>query len=104
MTLDELQRKVIAAARADRPSERVPFAFEKRVMAQLRGRSTVDVWGLWAHALWRAAAACVAITLALSAWSFFDRPAKAPASDLSQAIDNTVLAAVDQEPPSDWGR
>jgi hypothetical protein len=100
MNVDELQRKLIAVARAHPPSERVPYAFEKRVLARLTSSPRTDEWGLWARALWRATAPCVAIMLLLGAWSIFSPPpAKAPASDLAQAIDNTILAAVDQEPP-----
>ena len=96
MNLAELQRKLIAAARVNAPSDHVPFAFEKRVMAHLKGVRMPDELGLWARALWRAAAPCVAIMLALTAWSFFGTTA-APASDLSQDLDNAVLAAVNQE-------
>jgi len=39
MNLAGLQRKLIAAARANPPSDRVPFAFEKRILAQLRARA-----------------------------------------------------------------
>jgi hypothetical protein len=64
----------------------------------------VDDWALWARALWRAAAPCVAITLLLGAWSFFAPPSNAPANDLSQQLEQTLLAAVDQEQPIDLTR
>ena len=51
-------------------------------------------------ALWRAAAPCVAIALLLGAWSFFSQ-SSAPANDLSQALEQTLLAAVDQDQPAD---
>lgn len=104
MNADELQRKLITVARSNPPSEQVPYAFEKRVLAHLAARRMVDEWGWWARGLWRAAGPCVAVMLVLSAWSIFSGPTKAPAGDLSQEIDNTVLAAVDQEPPADWVR
>ena len=71
MNLAELERKLIAAARANPPSDRVPYAFEKRIMARLAARPMADDWELWARALWRAAAPCVAIMVLLGAWSFF---------------------------------
>ena len=71
MNLAELERKLIAAARAHAPSDRVPYAFEKRIMAHLATRPMRDHWELWGRALWRAAAPCVAIMLVLGAWSFF---------------------------------
>ncbi len=96
MNLGELQRKLLAAARSHPPGEQVPYAFEKRVMARLRSAPVPDLWEQWAGALWRAAAPCVAIMVLLSAWSFF-APASPPASDLSQDLENTILAAADQE-------
>ena len=103
MNLAELERKLIAAARSDIISQAVPYAFEKRIMAQLKARAAIDEWSLWARALWRAAAPCVAVMLLLGGWSFLGG-AGAPTTDLSQEIENTVLAAVDQEQPSDPAR
>ncbi len=98
MNVDQLQRKLLAAARA-RPSEdRVPYAFEQRVMARLRSAPALDVWAVWARGLWRAAAPCVAIMLLLSLWSLLASNPRPPAGDLAQELDNTVLAAADQEP------
>ena len=101
MDFTELHRKLITAARRDVPSDRVPYAFEKRVMAHLGSRRALDHATTWANALWRAVAPCAAIMLLLSAWSFFVGQANAPVTDLSQDFDNTVLAAVDQDQPAD---
>jgi hypothetical protein len=101
MNLAQLEQKLIAAARANPPSDRVPYAFEKRVMARLAARPVVDDWALWARALWRAAAPCVAIMLLLGAWSLFVSRSSTSASDLSQDLEKTLLAAVDQDQPSD---
>jgi hypothetical protein len=101
MNLAELERKLLAAARANPPSERVPYAFEKRIMANLAARPLSDGWELWGRALWRAAAPCVVIMLLLGAWSFITPPASAPATDLSQALEQTLLAASDQDQSTD---
>ena len=101
MDLDKLQRKLIAVARAHAPSSEMPYAFEKRIMARLSAHPGLDHWALWAQALWRAVAPCVAIMLLLGAWSLFTPGAKAPSGDLSQEIENTLLAAVDQDQPAD---
>ena len=42
MNLAELQKKLIAAARANAPGDHVPYAFEKRVMALLASRVAPD--------------------------------------------------------------
>lgn len=101
MNLAELQRKLIAAARTNRPSERVPYAFEKRIMARLMAQPSLDHWALWSRALWRAVAPCVGIMLLLSAWSLLEPAASPPANDLSQEFENTVLAAVNQDSAAD---
>jgi hypothetical protein len=106
MNLDQIQRELVAAARAYRPSERVPYAFEQRIMARVRALPVPDEWAQWARALWNAAAPCVAIMILLSAWSLFT-PANppvnstpAPPIDLSQALKDTILAAADQDQAS----
>jgi hypothetical protein len=101
LNLAELNRKLIAAARANPPGDQVPYAFEKRIMARLKAPVALDDWTLWSRALWRAAAPCVAIMLLFSAWSVFAPPAHTPATDLSQDFENTLLAAVDSDQPAD---
>ena len=106
MNLDRVQHELIAAARVHPPSERVPFGFEQRIMARVRALQVPDEWAQWARALWNAAAPCVVIMILMSAWSLFT-PATPPANsnppppaDLTQALEKTLLAAVDQPGPS----
>jgi hypothetical protein len=94
MNIAELHRKLIAAARAERPSERVPYAFEKRIMARLRESPALDVWAFWGRALWRAAAPCVAIMLALAVWSFYAADINAAGEPYLADLDQAVLAPV----------
>jgi hypothetical protein len=101
MNLDELQRRLISAARAHPPSDAVPYAFERRITALISSRAVVDHWALWGRALWRAAAPCIAITLLLAAWSLFTAHSTSPNSDVSQDFENTVLAAALDQPPID---
>jgi len=122
MNLAELQKTLLTVARANPPSDRVPYAFEKRIMALLTTRLTLDTWAFWSRALWRGAASCVAVMLLLSAWSFLSFPGSTEKgdpsqnfenavlvsannsgkSDLSQNFENAVLAAVDQEADYSW--
>jgi hypothetical protein len=98
MNLVDLEKKLIAVARANPPSDRVPPTFEKRIMALIMGRPVNDLWAAWARGLWYAAAPCVAIMLLFSAWAFVQSPKQnqSPTIDLAQQLDNTLLAAVDQ--------
>ena len=88
-----LHDKLIAAARATPPDDRVPYAFEKRIMAQLAGKTAPDSWSLWSHGLSRAALYCVIFMLVLTASSLLVPSANQ--DSLSQAVDQTLFAAVD---------
>ncbi len=94
----ELEKKLIAVARANPPSDHVPVGFSKRVMALIAARPVYDLWAVWARGLWYAAAPCVAVMVMFSAWAFFHAPqhTQAPSIDLAQQLDSTLLAAVDQ--------
>ncbi len=96
MNIAELQRKLLAAARANAPGDRVPYAFEKRVLALLASRARADRWVFWTRGLWQAAASCAAIALLLGAWVLFSSAASSNSTDLSQNFENTLLASVDQ--------
>jgi hypothetical protein len=101
MHLNRLQQKLIAAARANPPAANVPYAFEKRVMALLRSAPVLDAGALWARALWRSAAGCLALALLLGVLTHI-APAPAPSKDLSQEFEKTMLAAVDQDNSIPW--
>jgi hypothetical protein len=97
MNLSDLQSKLINAARAAAPDDRVPYAFEKRVTALIKSRVAPNHLDSWVHGLWRAALSCVAIAVICGAWAFF-APANSSSTseDLSQNFENTLLASVDQ--------
>ena len=62
MKVPELE-EIARAARKLPENSSVPYAFEKRVMALLRGRKPEDVLAFWNQTMWKAALACVAISL-----------------------------------------
>ena len=90
MKLAELERKLIAAARANAPGDRVPYAFEKRIMARLAARPAFDHWALWGRALWQGAVSCAAIALLFGAWTFFGPELNKTTGDLSQDFESAV--------------
>ncbi|HUE36253.1 MAG TPA: hypothetical protein VMO20_02590 [Candidatus Acidoferrum sp.] len=95
MNVTELHRKLIAAARAGAPDDRVPYAFEKRIMALIPAIPRTNSAALWVRGLWQAALSCAAVALLCGAWSFFS-PASNSSDDLSQNLETTLLASVDQ--------
>lgn len=98
MNLLEFQKKLIAAARAEVMSDRVPYAFEKRITALLAARGAKRNLDLWVRGLWRAALSCVVVSLLFGAWTFLTptTTSATPSQDLSQTFENTLLASVDQ--------
>ena len=96
MYLNELQRKLIAAARAIAPDDRVPYAFEKRVSALLASRVAPASLDWWVRGLWRAAISSVALAILCGAWTVLTPVARSNSVDLSQDFENTLLASVDQ--------
>jgi hypothetical protein len=102
MNLMDLQTKLLKAARREPVREDVPYAFEKRIMARLSGKTAHDVWAIWSAALWRMTAPCVAIMLLLTAWTFVSPEAPGTTGDLDLEIEQAVMAAVDQEPAPDF--
>ena len=87
----DLEKKLFAAARAVPPRDEVPYAFEKRIMARIT-QEAVDVWTLWGRLLWRAAAPCVGITLALTVWVLFSAGFSASVDNLDLALEDSVMA------------
>jgi hypothetical protein len=103
MNLDDLQRKLIKVAQANPPTDRVPYGFERRIMARLKDHPAVDQWAFWAQALWRATAPCIGVVLLIMAWSLLS-PASPNTSqvDVAQDLENTVFAATDQPAPESF--
>lgn len=66
--------------------ERVPYAFEKRVLAHLAAAPAPDLLGLWSHALWRAVAPCLGVMLIALAISYHAAPVETDDLDLENAI------------------
>jgi len=95
MNLAELQKTLLAAARANPPSDDVPYAFEQRIMAQLAAKPAFDILATWNRTLWRAAAPCVAVTLLLGAWTRFAQRADSPRETLAADLESSLYLPFD---------
>jgi len=100
MQVNELQQKLIAAARAQAPGGHIPYAFEKRIMARIAALPAPDAWALWSSALWRSAAACIALTLIVAALALA-LPHRQ--HDAANEGDHTLALTIDTtvEPPNE---
>lgn len=96
MNLAELQQKLLAAARLHKPDDRVPYAFEKRIMARLAERAGQLRASRWGYGLMRAAASCALVALLFGVWTLLDPLGSNSGDDLSQDLQNTLLASADQ--------
>jgi hypothetical protein len=96
MNLAELHKKLIAVARANPPSDRVPFGFEKRITALLLSQPAMEAAAIWARALWRGAVGCLVVVLLVGAFSVL-APHHSSEPSLAQDFENTMLASADQD-------
>jgi hypothetical protein len=102
MNIPELERKLLAAAKACTPSDAVPYGFERRVMTRLSGRPMLDVWANWSRALWRAAATCMAVAMLLGLWAAYSTISRSSRPNLSDDLEQTVFVAVTHDTDSIW--
>ena len=102
MDLANLQAKLLKAARANPPSEAVPYAFEQRIMARLRTAKPEDTLAFWSHALWRAALVCLLLTLVSGAWSMWSGAQQSSQADFSQEFEQAIVLAAESELEESW--
>ena len=96
MKLDQIIKKLLSTARKNQPSDRVPYAFEKRIMAQIADLPAAeDIWAAWSRLLWRAVAPCSAVAaLTVVAWLSFS-PAQPDLAVLDPELDEIVAMAIE---------
>lgn len=102
MQLDQLQKKLITAAKKEAPSNQVPYAFEKRIMARIGRAAPLSCWALWARPLWSAAASCMAITALCGIWFLTARLHADNSDSFSQDFERTVFSSFNQRLEDSW--
>ena len=95
MNIAELQKKLLASARANPPSDDVPYAFEQRILAALPSKPAFDILATWNRTLWQAAAPCVAVMLLLGAWSRLAQNANNPRESLAADLESSLYLPFD---------
>ena len=96
---DSRFQSFVEMARALPPVEQVPYAFEKRVLARIREISS-DPWAAWSGLMWRAAVACLMISLGaglLSASRAEPKAGELVASDLEEVVFAPLHASAEGE-------
>ena len=101
MRLQQLMAKLIRAARAEQVSDAVPYAFEQRVMAGIRRLQPQDPWAIWSSALWRAAVACLALSLLSGAWTVWEGR-KQSQTEFAQEFEQAMVLGADTQFDETW--
>jgi hypothetical protein len=91
MELRRLSQKLIKSAQANPPADTMPYAFEQRIMAHIREAKPLDAWAVWSAALWRAAFACLVITILSSVWTIWGQRQSA-ATEFAQEFESVVMS------------
>ena len=94
MKLHILQDKLVEVARQQPLNDAVPYAFEKRIMANLPNLGREDSWSQWGMALWRAVTPYVAVMLLVGAWSYYHPDTTVANDSLDVALENTFYAPI----------
>jgi hypothetical protein len=102
MNVNDLQAKLIAAARKHPPGEQVPYAFEKRILSHLSGRPVPDFWALWCRPLWQAALSCIAITVVCGFWAYSGHANTDNSDNFSQDFEAAVFAPMSEHIEDSW--
>ncbi|MFP6727653.1 MAG: hypothetical protein VCB63_12480 [Alphaproteobacteria bacterium] len=68
--IDAILDEMLAKTREMPADDRVPYAFEKRIMAHIKEtpEPTANLWELWGHSLWRAVVPCLAVMILVAVW------------------------------------
>jgi len=68
--IDDILGKMLTETR-EINVDRVPYAFEKRVMAHIKEtpQLAVNVWAQWSQSLWRTAIPCFAVMVLVAVWT-----------------------------------
>ncbi len=94
MNLDSLITRMLLSARSHAPSDQVPYAFEQRVMAQVRAFRPADRLALWTAGLWRAALSSVAVAAVLVGANAL-APDTGPDFSAADQLEAAVVASAD---------
>jgi len=101
MNIAKLEQKLLAAGLTLPVDDRVPLAFEKRVMTRLPRRGFADGGTVWVRALWQAAVPCVAVAVGLCALALTLQTGAPSQPSLSEELETAVYAAMDY-PETPW--
>jgi hypothetical protein len=95
LNLANLHKRLIAVARANPPSDQVPYAFEKRILARLASLPAVDEWAGWVRALWCSACVCAVIAMSLGVWFSMSSNESELGAGFCRDLEQTIFASTE---------
>ena len=100
MKLDQIIEKLLFSAKNDTPSDHVPYAFEKRIMANITEQpQTTDSWLDLGRLLWRAVVPYTAVAMLAAATWLTISPAQnshvVPSSDIEEVATMVIELPVE---------
>ena len=68
--IEDTLERLLTQTREIPANDRVPYAFEKRIMAHIKEApaALADVWAAWAQSLWKAVVPCLAVLMMVAVW------------------------------------
>ena len=97
--IEDTLERLLTQTREIPANDRVPYAFEKRIMAHIKEAPTAlaDVWSVWAQSLWKAMVPCLAVLVMVAVWM------KAPTDGTGATTpqDNVAPVVANFEAPTD---
>ena len=68
--IEDILERLLAETREIPENGRVPYAFEKRIMAHIKEApaALADAWSVWAQSLWKAVVPCLAVLVMVAVW------------------------------------
>ena len=68
--IEDILERLLTQTREIPTNDRVPYAFEKRIMAHIKEApaALADVWSAWAQSLWKAVVPCLAVLVMVAVW------------------------------------
>jgi hypothetical protein len=102
--IDTILDEMLAQTREMPADDRMPYAFEKRIMAHIKEApaTAANLWELWGLSLWRAVVPCLAVMVLVAVWM------KAPGETAGivhveppveeESLESIVMFAIDPQP------
>ena len=88
--IEDILDRLLAETRKTPANDRVPYAFEKRIMAHIKEApaALADAWSVWAQSLWKAVVPCLAVLVMVAVWMKAPAGATTPQGNAAPAVAN----------------